>query len=342
MLSLVASLLLFGQVIPQERTLAEPQNLQPVGAYQNAAWASVVDSLALMPDLAGKPFGLAILIDERGYFLAHGSSVMAPRLVAKLSGGQELELRQISHDKETSMVLLAAEKWDSGKRRPVKVSLESKPGEMMVATSGGPVRGMLTSNTRPGLLLPSQRYVPLAEVQFETKDVPVGGAIVFDNSGRLVGVIGAILQPVSPQGLTTTNSTQPASRGAFGPQGLTVAYALGNKIVNRVVEGFRRDGHQVDHPSVGMFFRAGDVPGQIFVDSITPGSPSDVAGLKVDDQIVMANGTPVGSVIDFAALLFELQPGSELKLKVYRKSQFVDLTMKVAVKGEPVIQFSHL
>ena len=331
-MSFLAASLFFAQVALQQEQITE-KRLQPQTPYQSAAWASVVDSLAVLPDINGKPFGVAVLIDDRGYFVAHVSSLVYEPLTARMSNGVEVKLGRIGYDKETQLVLLGAHNWEEGKRQAVRVAPGVKPGELMVATVQGPVRGMLTSDDRPGLFLPSQRFVPLAEIQFETKDMPVGGAIVFDNSGGLVGILGAILQPEMPQTseLALTN-TQQQARNAFGPQGLTVAYALGSKILNRVVEGFKRDDHKVEHPSVGFFFKAGAAPGQVLVDEITPGSPCDVAGLKTGDMVMSANGVPVGNVIDLAALLFGLEPGSQLELQVYRLGEILKIKMKVGIK----------
>jgi hypothetical protein len=338
MWSLAVSVLLASQVVTQERNIVETP-LVPIGPYQNAAWASVVDSLAVLPDINGNPFGVAVLIDDRGYFVAHASSLVFEPLTAKLSGGVEVKLGRIGYDKETSLVLLGAHNWVAGKRQAVRLAPQTKPGEMMVATVQGAVRGMLTSDDRPGILMPSQRFVPLAEIQFETKDVPMGGAIVFDNSGAMVGILGAILQPDMPQTSAMNlaaggdaGQTQKVRNG-FGPQGLTVAYALGSKILNRVVAGFQRDDHKVEHPSVGLFFRAGDGPGQVVVDEVTPGSPSDLAGLKPGDLIMTANGTPVGNVVDLAALLFGVEPGSELTMRIYRGGKQMEVKMTVGVKG---------
>ncbi|MBL8068097.1 MAG: PDZ domain-containing protein [Armatimonadetes bacterium] len=337
---LAASLLVAQQLLVQERGLGG-NTLQPNSPYQNAAWASVVDALAVLPDINGKPFGVAVLIDDRGYFVAHSSSLVYEPLVAKMSGGAEVKLGRIGYDKETQLVLFGAHNWEPGKRQPVRVAPQVKPGELMVATVKGPVRGMLTSDNRPGLFLPSQRFVPLAEIQFETKDVPVGGAIVFDNSGGLVGILGAILKPDhpnqgddfgNPMGGTGGNA-QPA-KNAFGPQGLTVAYALGPKILNRVVEGFKRDDHQVEHPSVGLFFKDGPGPGQVVVDEVTPGSPCALAGVKADDLIMAANDVPVGNSIDLAALLFGLEPGSQLELLIFRAGRRITVSMTVGVNKD--------
>lgn len=320
---------LLGQLQPQERLIDTP--LKATNAYQSAAWSSIVDSVAVLPDSNGQPFGLAILIDDKGYFVAHISSLVTEPLNAKMSGGLDVELKRIAFDKETQLVLLAAQKWTPEKRQPLRLAPEAKLGELMVATVKGPVAAQLTSLSRPGLFLPSMRFVPLAEIQMEAKDVPVGGGIVFDNAGNLIGIMGAVLNPVEAQTQEVIQNVR-SNAGQFGPVGLTVGYALGPKILTRVVDGFRRDDHRVQHPSVGIFFKEGSAPGQIVVDDITPGSPCNLAGVQKGDQIIAANGVPMASVIDLAALLFELEPGNELTLKLYRNGTTLDCKMTVGVQ----------
>lgn len=314
---------------PQERFIDTP--LRAVNSYQSAAWNSIVDAVAILPDSHGKPFGLAVMVDDRGHFVAHVSSIVEEPITAKMSGGLEVRLGRIGFDKETQLVLLGAQNWVSGKRQAVRLAPEVKKGELMVATVNGPVRGQLTSDSRPGIFLPSLRFVPLAEIQLESKDFPVGGGVVFDNTGGLVGILGAVLNPMYPEtGIANQNVSRDPKQ--FGPAGLTVAYALGPKILNRVVRGFKTDSHKVEHPSVGIFFKEGNRPGQIIVEEITKGSPCDLAGVKAGDMIMSANGVPMGNVIDLAALLFELEPGTELVLKVYRDGKQFDAKMTVAVQ----------
>ncbi|MBX3114892.1 MAG: serine protease [Fimbriimonadaceae bacterium] len=314
---------------PQERFIDTP--IRAVNSYQSAAWNSIVDAVAVLPDSHGKPFGLAVMIDDKGHFVAHVSSLVEEPITAKMSGGLDVRLGRIGFDKETQLVLLGAQNWVTGKRQAVRVAPEVKKGELMVATVNGPVRGQLTSDSRPGIFLPSLRFVPLAEIQLESKDFPVGGGVVFDNSGSLVGILGAILNPMYPETAMATQSVRNDPK-QFGPAGLTVAYALGPKILNRIVKGFRTESHKVEHPSVGIFFREGDGPGQIIVDEITKGSPCDLAGVKAGDQIMSANGVPMGNVIDLAAMLFELEPGSDLTLKLYRNGEQFEAKMKVGVQ----------
>ncbi len=322
-------LLISQQVQPQERFIDTP--LKATNPYQSAAWSSIVDSVAVLPDSAGNPFGLAILIDDEGYFVAHISSLVTEPLNAKMSGGLGIKLNRVGFDKETQLVLLSAEKWESQKRMPLRLAPETKIGELMVATAKGPVPAQLTSLSRPGLFLPSMRFVPLAEIQMEAKDVPVGGGIVFDNAGNLVGILGAVLNPQDSETQEVLQNVR-SNSGQFGPAGLTVGYALGPKILSRVVEGFRRPDHQVQHPSVGIFFKEGG-PGQIVVDDIASGSPCENAGVQKGDLVIAANGTPLGNVVDFAALLFELEPGEELILKLYRNGTTVTCKMVVGVQS---------
>lgn len=316
------------QVI-KPQSIASPME-RPAGAYQSAAWATVQPSLAILPDIEGRPGGIAVLINKEGHFLAHISSISYEPLTATLNNGKTVKLGRLAYDRETQLVLLGAYEWDEPNRRPIRVARDQKTGEVMVATVNGPVKGDITSQNRPGLFYPSQRYVPLSEIQMEARDYPVGGAVLFTNAGDLVGILGATL--AVDRALPGQGTSRFQNVGGFGPQGLTIGYALGAKILSRVVDGFLEPDHVVDHPTIGIYFRAGTNPLEIIVDRLIPDGPADKAGLKAGDVILAANGTKVDNVLGFASYLFELTPGETLKLKIRRGPSEKEIEVKVAVQ----------
>lgn len=331
--------------IPVPQNIVQNQTERPASSYQSAAWSTIQNSIALLPDALGRPQGLAALIGDDGLFITHASLVNSPLTSATLNSGENIILSVLAIDKETSLVLLQADNWRRPHRNPVRVVRDVRPGEVMLATVNGPVKAQLTSTERPGLFLPSQRYVPLAEIQMESRDFPVGGALLFNNSGELIGVLGATLsytvssRALNPAGNFPTTPPRPVVANqrdtSFGPQGLTVGYALGPRVLARVVEGFRSPSRAVRHPSVGLFFRAGPLPGQVIVDRTLPLSPADQAGLQPGDQILTANEKPVQGVVDLASLLFNLDPGDKLTLQILRDNQNLTLTMTVATQPDP-------
>lgn len=65
---------------------------------------------------------------------------------------------------------------------------------------------------------------------------------------------------------------------------------------------------------------------------ITPGSPADAAGLKVQDVIVSVDGSPIGSLPPFSHSLNLHKAGEHAKLVVLRGTDRVQLDIPLAEK----------
>ena len=65
----------------------------------------------------------------------------------------------------------------------------------------------------------------------------------------------------------------------------------------------------------------------VYVSSITPNGPAYMSGVKIGDIIVECEGKPIETVDDINAIKNEMAPGDELKMKVYRKGDYVDITI---------------
>jgi len=59
------------------------------------------------------------------------------------------------------------------------------------------------------------------------------------------------------------------------------------------------------------------------IESVTPGSPADRAGLKINDVIVKIDNRPLTKIDDFTALLRGKRPGSQLNVEVQRGDNIV-------------------
>ena len=117
----------------------------------------------------------------------------------------------------------------------------------------------------------------------------------------------------------------------FGPQGLTVGYALGPNLISRVVAGFRSENHRVDHPSIGVFFRASARQGAL-IELVKDGSPAAKAGVLAGDLVTEANGKAIRSPIEFATFLFNQNVGDQLTLKLVRADKELSVTMSVGAQ----------
>ena len=326
-----------GRITGQSFTSESPAN-----KAQASAWSRVSPSVAVLPDIAGNPFGLAFLIDSKGYFVAHVSSLVYEPLNATLTDGTRVQLGRIGYDKETQLVLLGAHNWTQTDRPALSLAVSASAGEVMVATAKGPVSGLMTETLRAGVIEPSQRFVPLSEVQMEQKDFPVGGALVIDKNGKLVGILGAVLSPVASrssrlEAITQSGGQASGGGGAaqkaqnYGPLGLTVGYALGPKVINRVVKGFLSESHHVQHPSVGIFYKVDSTGYRVVIDRVTEGGAAAKAGLLAGDIVLALNGKKVSGPEELAVRLFEFDPGDTVVFRVDRNGKTLEKSVDVGV-----------
>jgi hypothetical protein len=323
---------------------------QQQAAQTESAWTRVNRSVVRL-ESAGQAVGVAVLIDSRGLFLAHRSSIPPQELVVgRSSAGQVTVLMAEAVDEVTGLVLLHAPAFVWPDPVPVRVGTPpANPTRIVAATSVGPVMGEFLPGDKVGQLRPSLRYVPLNEVRLETMVAPVGGAFLFDQRGTMIGVLGATLagEPVQPggQALRSAKAESAGSGGApgaadsalatqgnYGPQGMTVAFTFSTSVIGRVVEGFRSPSRQVKHPSIGVFFKS-TATGGAQLEAVLPGTPADKAGLRVGDVVIEADGRPIGSQIDFAVVLFGKNPGETVSLRYRRGNE--ERTATVTVGAQP-------
>lgn len=292
------------------------------------AWDTLRPSLVDIT--SGSQGGYAVSIDSRGYFLCHSSILTSGQIIGKLSDGRVVMLRATYIDEPTQLALLTAEMPElATKCPPVAVAeTEKLTGQGIIAvTSTGPIAGECNAVDRLGLMKPTQRYVPLAEIQFETPGNRLGGALVFTSSGKLAGALSATLEPLSNVNLE--NASAPAQK-SFGPSGLTVGYMLSGDILARVVTGFRSPDHQPKHPTVGLLFKDSKISGAEVV-GFSGDSTAKSAGLQVGDIIVDVDGAPVSSAFSLARILFGKPVGKSIRVTYKRGSDLAVNVITVTV-----------
>ena len=304
------------------------------------AWKIVQASLAYIQD-GNRVSGVAALIDDSGLFLAHKSAINGTLVKAKFTDGATLNLLVLKSDEYTQLTLLQATYWVQGVRRPLQVAKSPVTGEvgLLAATPAGPRLGEFIADGKAGVMKPSLRYVPLSEIRVESSDDRIAGSMVFNSAGELIGVFGATL-------VTSKRSVQAADalkRGiaaarsrAPGPRGVTVAYALGREVLQRVVDGFRSPSHEVQHPTIGIFFKANLTGRGVLIESVLAGSPSSIAGLMPGDVVLDVNGESVNAPVELAVLLFKQKIGDTLKVR-YRRGVLTGTATVTVVGSQPTL-----
>lgn len=290
-----------------------------------------------------RPDGVAVLIDDSGLFLAANQVTPTVTLSARARWGQDFTVRVIARDEVSQLALLKAQDWPRGRGKPIRVvGEEDRFSQLLAITPHGAVSGMLSSSNRTGIISGSRRYVRLWEIRLESTPYPLGGAPVFTLDGRLAGILNATLEPIANAAPAPMQATpgQPLAMGQavetqsrFGPQGLTVGYVLGPKILRRVVDGFLSEDRVAKHPTVGLLFRSRS-QGGVELTSVTEGSAADEAGLKVGDAVLRVNGEPVRDAVHLATRLFESEIGESLTFQIQRGSVVQSVAVRVESLGE--------
>lgn len=305
------------------------------------AWTNVQASLVYIQN-GNAASGVAALIDDNGLFLAHRSAVKATQVKARFPDGATLNLLVIASDEQTQLVLLQATYWEQGVRRPLQVAKSPVEADvsLLAVTPAGPRLGEFIAAGKAGVMKPSLRYVPLSEIRVEATGERIAGSMVFNSAGDLIGVFGATLA-TSKRSDQTVGSLRSGLAGggggagfrqftAPGPRGVTVAYALGREVLQRVIEGFRSPSHKVQHPSIGIFFKASLTGRGVLIESVMAGSPSSLAGLMPGDIVLDVDGQSVNSPVDLAVLLFRQKIGNVLRVRYLRGVLTGTATVNVA------------
>jgi hypothetical protein len=277
---------------------------------------------------------MAVLIDPSGLYLATKIVGVAGEVELSFNDGHVGHATVLSEDGCTQMVLLRSDYVPVGSN-PVTLVSETPPGtSLIVVLSKGAVSARVVSDSRLGLVKPSNRVVPLSEVRLELPEASLGGAPVFTTDGLFVGLLSASLihtESAAPSensafggamaglggsGGTRLRDTPRMGRNLMGPGDLAVAYLPSPDVIRLVMEGFNSPSHVVDHPSLGIFCRSG--AGGALIQEVVNESAASRIGLKEGDLITAIGEFPVRNKTDFAKVMFKIRAGDRVAVRFDR------------------------
>jgi serine protease Do len=163
---------------------------------------------------------------------------------------------------------------------------------------------------------------PDSRTAYIQTDAPINGG---NSGGPLVDIDGTIV------GLNTLILTQ-----GGGSEG--IGFAIPSDIVSFVYPQLRKYGC-LRHGEIGAAIQgitpdlvaALGLPGDsgVIVSDVVPGGPADMAGLKVQDQVISVDDNPAESVPDFFLSFFNRLPGDHTKLMVLRGQEKLLIEVRV-------------
>jgi len=322
---------------------------QQLTVAESNAWKAIQGRIGY-PVTGG---GVVALVNKEGFFVAHRSAFSAPAGFAfvRMGTGETVQVKYVAGDDVTQLVLLQAEGWKpnpdlfaNGAYASRQDRTPSNGSALIAVLPSGPIRATLAEGDKVGVL-PSKRGVTLNEIRFEKPGTNFGGGLVFDLSGRLMGVLGATLEvpPASGgnQKMSVSSNSQSRSTsgsfgaaGLFGPGQMTVAYSISSDVLARVIDGFLSPSRKANLPVVGLF--CSDAKGGgAEVTTLTPGSSSEKAGLKVGDVITQMGDSPIMNVADFMRFILRQDVGATIPIILKRNGELMKFDLVVGA-GETI------
>ena len=273
--------------------------------------------------------GSGFIVDPKGYIITNNHVVeKADEIYVKLSTDPESsdlgrKARVIGVDKATDLAVI---KIETDKPLPtVKLgnSDTSQVGDWVMAI-GSPFE--LSQTVTAGIISAKNRTIePGVAGQFQ-HFIQTDAAINPGNSG------GPLLNMNSEViGVNTAIYTQ--SSGYMG-----IGFAMPSNTVVQVYNDLISPSHKVTRGAIGISFREGlsGAVGRVYgfkngvlVQTVTPGGPSDKAGLKPRDIIISIDGRPIKDGNDLVEEIASRHPGSTVRLGYLRDGKQADTTVTI-------------
>jgi serine protease Do len=282
--------------------------------------------------------GSGFIVDPKGYIITNNHVVeKADEIYVKLSTDPDTtdlgrKARVIGVDKATDLAVI---KIDPDKPLPtVKLgnSDTTAVGDWVIAI-GSPFS--LSQTVTAGIVSAKNRTIePGVSGQFQ-HFIQTDAAINPGNSG------GPLLNMNSEViGVNTAIFTQ-----SSGYQG--IGFAMPSNTVVQVYNDLISPTHKVTRGAIGISFREGlsGAVGRVYgfkngvlVQTVTPGGPSDKAGLKPRDIIVSIDGQPIKDGSDLVSEIAGRHPGSSVRIGYLRDGKQADTTVTIGDRDKVTVE----
>jgi len=208
-----------------------------------------------------------------------------------------------------------------------------RQGEMVFAF--GSPGGLQNSVTMGVVSAVARQPDPDSPMVYIQTDAPINPG---NSGGPLVDVDGELV------GVNTFIMTQSGGNEGLG-------FAIPSGIVAVAYPQLRKFGHlhrgeigisvQTITPSLAAALGLGKEQGVIISD-VTPGSPAETAGLKIQDIILSVDDKPVGSLPIFGTYFYMLKAGDRVKIVVLRGAEQLDMQVPVMQRQHNVDRMTDL
>ncbi|MPM14342.1 hypothetical protein SDC9_60704 [bioreactor metagenome] len=280
--------------------------------------------------------GTGFAVSSEGYILTNAHVVEgADKVTVKVDGeDEERDAVIIGSDTETDIAVLKVE---GATLHPLMLgdSDSVRVGEYVLAI-GNPLSTDELANTLTfGIISATSREITIDS--YTNTYLQTDAAINFGNSGGpLINMDGLVIGINSAKTITAGYDELGNAVSAEG-----IGFALPINQVKKIMEILITEG-KIERPGIGITVTTitediaaeNDVPVGAYVESVVIGQPSDIAGLLAGDIIVEANGKTIKTQDDLVSVIKSCLVGDELKIKVYRDGEYLDLTIIIGNKTD--------
>jgi len=288
----------------------------------------------LVEDIYGS--GSGFVVSSAGYILTNAHVVDgALKITVKVFGEeQERDALLIGMDSETDIAVL---KVKDAVLKPLKLgdSDQVRVGEYVLAI-GNPLSTDELANTITfGIISATKREVTIDN--YTNNYLQTDAAINFGNSGGpLINMNGEVIGINSAKTITAGYD---ALGNAVSVEG--IGFALPINQVKKIMETLIVNG-RIERPGIGVTVSTVDeaiaeqegIPVGARVESVVKDKPAEKAGVLAGDIIVEANGKTIKTHQELVKLVLSSMIGDELKIRVYRDGEYLDLTILIGNKTD--------
>ena len=263
--------------------------------------------------------GSGVVISSDGYIVTNNHVVEnATKINVIMSSGEEYEGKVVGKDASTDLAVVKIEATNlvfaqMGNSSSLRV------GETAIAI-GNPLGQEFAGTTTKGIISGLNRSVTIDNktmnlIQTDAAINPgnSGGALV-DEYGYLIGI-----------------NTAKISSNALEGLGFAIPIDEAKPIIQELID----NGYVRGRPVIGIAGRAVtkedaaayNLKVGVYVSTLTPNGPAHMAGINVGDIIVECEGEPIETVDDINDIKNKKAPGDTIKLKIYRKGQYIDISV---------------
>lgn len=294
-----------------------PVKLQP--AYERAK-----ESVIRVSDAQSQKTGLAVFVDRKGYAVTGRTMGSSTQLEGMTLSGAAVKLGRVAADSVSGVTLFEIVGPIPGKlvaAIPAAADMQSGVDSIAILPSG-PIKAVVTKTDQISYIVAEKRAMPVDQVQLTSPASDMEGGFIFDDQGRLQGILQAAL-PVDVDIKASRTSLSVTSQ--FGPPDLVVAFSPTTGYLTGVISGLLSPSHHVIHPMFGVEVVAVSPNLGALVVKVQKGSPADLCGLKTGDIITRLGDWPVHTAVDYLRALLEQKVGRPTQVLVNRQGRVLTL-----------------